>query len=100
MMENGVAPDSVEVAVGEGQTFAVHLQKIDGDAVGPCPLAGLVEVAGGEVEGSHLSAMSGQDDPRHAVPAAVIQDAQATNVAELCEGGTNPGFVVEVDGIV
>ncbi len=96
VVQHGVAPDAVETGVGEGQAFAIGLNEGDGDAVGVGAAPGLAEITGRQVERSDAGAAPDQDDRRHAVAAAEVEDPRAGQRPEAVEGGTDPGFVVEV----
>ena len=100
VVQHRVAPNTIKASLGEGQALAVHLYKINGDAIGVGSGLGLGEIAGRQVEGSHASAAAGQDNGGHAVPAPEIEDAQAANIAQLGHRRANPGFMIQVGVVV
>jgi len=94
MMQNRVAPNSVEGAIGERQPLAVGLHEIDVDLVGSGSLSGFAQVTPRQIEGGDSGASPGQHDRRHAVAATEIEHPKPLQVPQLIHGRPNPSFVV------
>jgi hypothetical protein len=56
----------------------------------------LGDIPGRQVAGGDDRSAAGQDDGRHAVAAAQVQNRLVADIAEAGEGRPNPGFVVEI----
>jgi hypothetical protein len=100
VMQDRVSPDCREAAIVERQALAVCLHQGDANVVGSRAPVGLEQIARREVEAGHLCASPGQHHGRHAMSATKIEDGLSGDFSKLLECGTDPGFVIEIGGIV
>ena len=98
-MQDRTPPDGVERPVREGQALGVGLEKGRVHFVRRRPASGLDEVAVGQVESGDPGPAAGENDGRHPVPATVVEDGPARDIAQLVERRPDPRFVVEIGAV-
>jgi hypothetical protein len=100
MVQDGISPDSVEKAVGEGQELAIGLDKVNRHAVGLSATARLIQIPKRQIEGGQACAPACQNHSSHAVTAAKIKNVQLAQFPELFQGRAEPRLVIQVRIVV
>ena len=96
MVQYGATPDSLEGIIRERKPFAVRLDEIDVNLIGPRSCSGFIQITVGQIESRHASAPACQNDRGHAVAAAEIQHRLIPHVPQLLKCRSNPRFVIEI----